>query len=320
MDKRELTESVRHKAHALGFQQIGFSKVQPLNQEAKNLEAWLTKGYHGTMGWMEEHFDKRINPSLLVEGAKSLISVTLQYHQSEEPISSPLKIASYALGDDYHLVVRDKLHNLFQHISTLVGEIQGRVFCDSAPVMDKVWAAKSGLGWIGKNGNLLNKHLGSWFFIGEIILDLEFIYDGPTTDHCGSCTRCIDACPTMAIVAPEVIDATKCISYLTIEYKDQLPTEYKNQMGAWIFGCDICQQVCPWNRKAPLNQEASLLPRKEILEMTMEGWKALDPETFQKLFKKSSVKRTKYPGIVRNIQNAVENIEKSSFSKPKSEL
>jgi epoxyqueuosine reductase len=311
MDKRELTESVKRKAASLGFEQIGFSKVQPLTKQAKHLETWLNKGYHGTMKWMEEHFDKRIDPSLLVEDAKSVISLTLQYHQSDPSPASPLKIAAYALGDDYHVVVRDKLHELFNYIKTLVGEVHGRVFCDSAPVMDKVWAATSGLGWIGKNGNLLNKHLGSWFFIGEIILDLEFEYDAPTTDHCGSCTRCIDACPTAAIVAPEVIDATKCISYLTIEYRDQLPSEYKDQMGSWIFGCDICQEVCPWNRKAPLTQEAALMPRKEMMEMTMEGWKTLDPETYRKLFKNSAIKRTKYPGIVRNIQNALENIEPS---------
>lgn len=311
MDNRELTESVKRKAVSLGFEQIGFSKVQPLTKQAKHLETWLNKGYHGTMKWMEEHFDKRIDPSLLVEDAKSVISLTLQYHQADPSPASPLKIAAYALGDDYHVVVRDKLHELFNYIKTLVGEIHGRVFCDSAPVMDKVWAATSGLGWIGKNGNLLNKHLGSWFFIGEIILDLEFEYDAPTTDHCGSCTRCMDACPTAAIVAPEVIDATKCISYLTIEYRDQLPSEYKDQMGSWIFGCDICQEVCPWNRKAPLTQEAALMPRKEMMEMTMEGWKTLDPETYRKLFKNSAIKRTKYPGIVRNIQNALENIEPS---------
>jgi len=311
MHKKDLTASVKQKALALGFDQIGFSKVVTLSHEAKHLESWLTKGYHGTMNWMEDHFDKRINPEQLVEHAKTVISLTIQYHQPDQPTASPLKIASYALGDDYHVVVRDKLHTLFSHIKTLTGDIEGRVFCDSAPVMDKVWAASSGLGWIGKNGNLLNKSLGSWFFIGEIILDLEFEYDAPTTDHCGSCTRCIDACPTSAIVAPEVVDATKCISYLTIEYRDQLPADYKQQMGSWIFGCDICQEVCPWNRKAPLTQEAALMPRKEMMEMTMEGWKTLDPETYRKLFKNSAIKRTKYPGIVRNIQNALENIEPS---------
>lgn len=311
MDKKELTASVKAKAYTLGFQQIGFSKVQTLTQEAKRLESWLQQGFHGTMGWMEQHFDQRINPAILVEGAKTIISVTLQYHQPQQSAASPVKIASYAMGDDYHQVVRDKLHTLFNHIRALVGEIQGRVFCDSAPVMDKVWAAKSGLGWMGKNGNLLHKQLGSWFFIGEIILDLEFVYDGPTTDHCGTCTRCIDACPTAAIIAPEVIDATKCISYLTIEYKDQFPSEYKQPMGSWIFGCDVCQEVCPWNRKAPFHQEEAFRPRKELLEMTMQGWKSLDPETYKKLFNKSALKRTKYPGIVRNIQNAAENLEPS---------
>jgi epoxyqueuosine reductase len=309
-DKADLKRLVKIKALELGFEQVGFAKAQALTDEANNLEKWLNGGMHGTMAWMEGHFDKRIDPTKLVEGAKTVISATLQYHPgtTERPENTP-RISTYALGDDYHDVLRGKLKALYDYIHDLVGDINGRVFTDSAPVMDKAWAARSGMGWLGKNGNLLNRKLGSWFFIGEIILDVDFEPDSPTTDHCGSCTRCIDACPTNAIVLPQVIDARKCISYLTIEYRDAIPESYHKGIGEWMYGCDICQDVCPWNRKAPTSKEQAFKPRKEILEMTAEGWRQLDVETFKRLFKGSAVKRTKYAGLVRNISIAVSNVD-----------
>jgi epoxyqueuosine reductase len=213
------------------------------------------------------------------------------------------------MGDDYHDVLRSKLRTLYEYIRELIGDVNGRIFTDSAPVMDKAWAARSGLGWMAKNGNLLNRTLGSWFFIGEIILDIDFEPDRPTTDHCGSCTRCIDACPTQAIVMPQVIDARKCISYLTIELKDSIPESFHKGIGEWMYGCDVCQEVCPWNRKAPLSREPAFEPRKDILEMTAEGWRYLDVETFRRLFKGSAVKRTKYAGLVRNISISTKNVD-----------
>jgi len=308
-DKAELKRLVKERAYELGFEQVGFARAQALDDEARNLEKWLNGGMNGTMAWMEGHFDKRIDPTKLVDGAKTVISVTLQYHPGQMDVVNDVpRISTYALGDDYHDVLRDKLNRLYDYIVELVGEIDGRVFTDSAPVMDKAWAARSGLGWLGKNGNLLNRKLGSWFFIGEIILDVEFDPDAPTTDHCGTCTRCIDACPTQAIVMPQVIDARKCISYLTIEFRGSIPETYHTGMGEWMYGCDICQDVCPWNRKAPVSNETAFKPRKDILEMTAEGWRQLDVDTFRKLFKGSAVKRTKYAGLVRNITIASNNI------------
>lgn len=305
----DLKRLVKDKALELGFEQIGFAKAQALTDEASRLERWLNAGMHGTMAWMEGHFDKRIDPTKLVDGAQTVISVTLQYHPGklDWPANTP-RISSYALGDDYHDVLRDKLKQLFEFINGELGDINGRVFTDSAPVMDKAWAARSGLGWMGKNGNLLNRTLGSWFFIGEIILDVAFEPDPPTTDHCGSCTRCIDACPTDAIVMPAVIDARKCISYLTIEFRDSIPESYHNGIGEWMYGCDICQDVCPWNRKAPKSQTGEFTPRADILEMAAEGWRNLDADTFKRLFKGSAVKRTKYAGLVRNIAIADRNL------------
>jgi len=309
-DKAELKRLVRDKATFLGFEQIGFAKAQALDEEARHLEVWLNGGMHGTMAWLEGHFDKRIDPTKLVDGAKTVISVTLQYHPGPLDTSDKVpRISTYALGDDYHDVLRSKLKVLYEFIRELVGDVNGRVFTDSAPVMDKAWAARSGLGWMGKNGNLLNRMLGSWFFIGEIILDIAFEPDRPTTDHCGSCTRCIDACPTQAIVMPQVIDARKCISYLTIEFRDSIPESFHKGIGEWMYGCDVCQDVCPWNRKAPLSREAAFEPRKDILEMTAEGWRHLDVEMFKRLFKSSAVKRTKYAGLIRNISIATKNVD-----------
>lgn len=306
----ERTYLVRTFAKELGFENIGFAKAQHLSEEAILLEKWLSNGMHGTMSWMENHFELRVDPRKLVPNAKTVISVSLQYiDKSISHSDENLRISSYALGDDYHDVIRNKLKSLFKYIQSLEGDIDGRVFTDSAPVMDKAWAVRSGLGWMGKNGNILNKKLGSWFFLGEIILDLEFDYDQATTHHCGSCTRCIDACPTQAILEPMVIDSRKCISYITIELKESIPQELSKHMGNWMYGCDVCQDVCPWNSKAPSFQEEHFKPRKELLEMSREAWKSLDYETYQKLFKKSAVKRTKYTGLVRNISIAVENVE-----------
>jgi epoxyqueuosine reductase len=306
----ERTNLVRNYAHKLGFENVGFAKAQHLSTEATFLEKWLSSGMHGTMSWMENHFDLRVDPRKLVPNAKTVICVSLQYYEKDiiQTENTP-QISKYALGDDYHDVVRERLRVLFNYIKELCGNVDGRVFTDSAPVMDKAWAARSGLGWLGKNGNILNKSLGSWFFLGEIILDLEFEYDKPTTDHCGSCTKCIEACPTQAIIEPMVVDARKCISYLTIEYKDAISDDQSKQMGNWMYGCDICQDVCPWNSKAPSTREDRFKPRKEILEMTMETWKKIDLETYRKLFKNSAVKRTKYPGLVRNISIAIQNID-----------
>lgn len=305
----DLKRLVTDKALSLGFEQVGFAKAESLSHEASHLEQWLNAGMHGTMSWMEGNFDKRIDPTKLVEGAKTVISVTLQYHPGpmDWPSDTP-RISKYALGDDYHEVLRERLRHLYDFIHGVIGDINGRVFTDSAPVMDKAWATRSGLGWMGKNGNLLNKMLGSWFFIGEIILDVAFEPDAPTTDHCGTCTRCIDACPTDAIVMPAVIDARKCISYLTIEYRHSIPESYHEGIGEWMYGCDICQDVCPWNRKAPTSNVAEFIPRSDILEMTAEGWRQLDVETFRRLFKGSAVKRTKYQGLVRNIAIADRNV------------
>jgi len=309
---RDRTTLVREHALSLGFGSIGFSKAEHLSDEAHLLDKWLSKGMHGTMSWMENHFDMRVDPRKLVPNAKTVISVSLQYYDKsiQQTDDSP-RISAYALGDDYHDVVRERLRALFNYIKDLHGDIEGRVFTDSAPVMDKAWAARSGLGWMGKNGNILNKRLGSWFFLGEIILDLEFEYDKATSDHCGTCTRCIDACPTQAITEPMVIDARKCISYLTIELKESIPQDLSVKMGNWMYGCDVCQDVCPWNSKAPSTLEERFKPRKEILEMTRESWKNFDPETYQKLFKKSAVKRAKYSGLVRNIEIAIDNIEQN---------
>ena len=306
MNPHTLTNLVKAEAKRLGFEGCGISKAGFLEDEAPKLEQWLVENMHGQMKWMEHHFDKRLDPTKLVPGAKSVISVLLSYHQPElaekhkENNSSP-KISKYALGEDYHFVVKDKLFELYTFLEVTIGEINGRVFVDSAPVMDKVWAAKSGLGWMGKHSNILNKTEGSWFFLGEIIVDVEFDYDGPITDHCGSCTKCIDACPTDAIVQPYLVDGSKCISYFTIELRDEIPTEYHDKLGNWIFGCDICQDVCPWNRKAKPGKEERLFARNDFLDKGIEYWDELNLDEFRKLFRKNPVKRTKFEGLKRNV-------------------
>ncbi len=313
MNKSQLTEEVRREAERLGFEGCGFSQAGFLEDEAIRLEQWLKSQKHGEMGWMENHFDKRVDPTKLVPGAKSVVSVLCSYHQPEMASShiadedNP-KISKYALGEDYHFVLKDKLFQLFEFTKQLNGGLEGRVFVDSAPVMDKAWAVKSGLGWMGKNSNILNRTHGSWFFLGEMIVDVPFDYDSPVTDHCGSCTRCIDACPTDAITEPYQVDGSKCISYFTIELRDEIPSEYHDKLGNWIFGCDICQDVCPWNRKAKPGSEERLFAREPLLSQNLEYWEELDLMEFRKMFKNNPVKRTKFDGLKRNVDAIKKNI------------
>lgn len=281
----------------------GISKAEFLEEEAPRLEKWLNSNHHGEMGYMENHFDKRLDPRLLVEGAKSVVSLTLNYFTPEKQVDSEApKISKYAYGTDYHTVIKEKLKELLAFINDEIGEVGGRCFVDSAPVMDKAWAQKSGLGWRGKNSNLISKQAGSFFFLAELIIDLELEYDNPfVTDHCGSCTRCIDACPTDAIIAPYTVDGSKCISYLTIELKNEIPTEFKGKMQNWMFGCDICQDVCPWNRFATPHQEPAFKPAHELLQLKKAELIDMTDEVFKQVFKGSAVKRTKFNGLKRNI-------------------
>ena len=292
---------IKEEAKRLGFLSCGISKAAFLEDEASRLESWLNNNMHGQMSYMENHFDKRLDPRLLVDGARSVISLVLNYFPSEFQNEDSYKISKYAYGEDYHFVIKDKLKELLQFIQTEIGEVNGRAFVDSAPVLDKAWAAKSGLGWIGKNSNLITQKVGSFYFIAELIIDLELEYDSPTTDHCGSCTACLDACPTEAIVAPYVVDGSKCISYFTIELKDNLPTEMKGKFDDWIFGCDVCQDVCPWNRFSKPHNEPRFQPNDEILQFSKSDWEEITQDTFQKVFKNSAVKRTKLSGLQRNI-------------------
>jgi epoxyqueuosine reductase len=296
------TQIIKQKAKDLGFDFCGVSKADFLESEAIILEKWLSNNYHGKMHYMANYFDKRLDPRLLVDGAKSVISLILNYYPDQKLKEGPedYKISKYAYGTDYHLVIKDKLKELSDHITSEIGEINARVFVDSAPVMDKVWAQKSGLGWIGKHSNLINREIGSYFFIAEIITDLPLVYDGPIKDYCGTCTACIDACPTDAIVNAYEVDGSKCISYLTIELKEQIPQEFKGKMENWIFGCDICQEVCPWNRFAKPHKtpEFNLTEEKKSLG----DWKEVTLEIFTKVFKNSPLKRAKFEGLKKNIE------------------
>lgn len=283
----------------------GVSKADFLEEEAPRLENWLKQNMHGQMHYMENHFDKRLDPRLLVEGAKSVVSLLLNYYpekENQQTGEDTYKVSKYAYGTDYHFVIKDKLKTLLQYINEEIGEVGGRCFVDSAPVLDKAWAKKSGLGWVGKNSNLIAPQVGSFFFIAELIIDLELEHDGPIKDYCGSCTRCLDACPTDAIVAPYVVDGSKCISYFTIELKDQLPQEMHGKFGNWIFGCDICQDVCPWNRFSKPHQEPAFEAHPQLKEMKKSDWEEITQEVFSQLFKKSAVKRTGYNGLLRNIR------------------
>lgn len=295
------TQFIKSEAQRLGFLSCGISKAGFLEEEAPRLENYLNQNFNGQMQYMENHFDKRLNPTLLVDDAKSIVSLLLNYYPQETQIEDTYKISKYAYGQDYHYIIKDKLKELLHSIQTEIGEVSGRAFVDSAPVLDKAWAAKSGLGWIGKNSNLITQKVGSFYFIAELIIDLELDYDHAVTDHCGTCTACIDACPTEAIVAPYVVDGSKCISYFTIELKEAIPTEMKNKWDDWIFGCDVCQDVCPWNRFSKSHNEPLFYPHPELLSFSKKDWQEITEETFQKVFKNSAVKRTKLQGLTRNI-------------------
>lgn len=300
--REKYAERIKAEAKRLGFLDCGISKATFLEEEAPRLEEWLKRGYHGEMKWMENHFDKRLDPRKLVDGAKSVVSVILNYfpEASQKDPNAP-KIAKYAYGEDYHFVIKRKLKELTEFIQENIGEVTGRAFTDSAQVMDRAWAERSGLGWTGKHTLLLSKGTGSFYLIGELILDLDLAEDTPVTNHCGSCTRCIDACPTEAIVGPQIVDATKCISYLTIELKDQISPSFKDHMEGWAFGCDICQDVCPWNRFSKPTKVEEFAPHPEMLEMDKRVWEEITEDVFKKVFKKSAVKRAKYAGLKQNI-------------------
>ena len=296
------SQLIKQKAEKFGFQSCGISKAEFLEEEAPRLETWLNKGYHGEMKYMENHFDKRLNPTLLVDGAKSVISLSYNYFPKVkiDEINN-FKISKYAYGEDYHEVIKDILKNMVAELQEEIGEFGFRVFVDSAPVLEKAWARKSGLGWVGKNANLITKKHGSFYFLAEIICDLELEYDLAVTDHCGSCRACIDACPTQAIVSDRIVDGSKCISYATIELKNEIPDYFNGKMDDWIFGCDVCQDVCPWNRfSAPTLQE-KFAPNFQKLNFRKNEWKELTQELFSEIFKKSAVKRTKFSGLMRNV-------------------
>lgn len=302
-NKAKYTNLIKTEAKRLGFLSCGISKAEFLEAEAPRLENWLNKNMNGEMSYMENHFDKRLDPTKLVEDSKSVISLLLNYYPEEtQKDSEAPKLSKYAYGNDYHHVIKSKLKTLTHYIQEEIGEVSGRAFVDSAPVLDKAWAAKSGLGWIGKHSNLLTQQVGSFYFIAELIIDLDLEYDTIVSDHCGTCTACIDACPTQAIVEPYVVDGSKCISYFTIELKDQLPNEMKGKFDSWMFGCDVCQDVCPWNKFSKPHNEPLFNPHPELLDMTKKDWDEITEDVFKKVFQKSAVKRTKFSGLKRNIE------------------
>ncbi|MAY84973.1 MAG: tRNA epoxyqueuosine(34) reductase QueG [Flavobacteriales bacterium] len=303
MNLSERTQWIKSQAYQLGFDFVGISAARKLEEDAIRLESWLNKNNQAKMSYMERHFDKRIDPRLLVPGSKSVVSLLYNYHTKANQTEGAPKLAKYAFGEDYHFVVKDKIHELMQRIQEKIGKVEGRVFVDSAPVLDRAWARESGLGWIGKNSMLINKERGSDFFISELIIDLELEYDSPIGDYCGTCTKCLDACPTDAIEEERTINSEKCISYLTIELRDNaIDQKFKDQMNDWVFGCDICQDVCPWNRFAKPHNEDRFLAKKSLLDLSREGWDQMDEPQFRELFRKSAVKRTKYSGIKRNLE------------------
>jgi epoxyqueuosine reductase len=299
----EISKWIKTRASELGFAACGISAAAYLENDAERLDRWLQNGYHGEMNYMARNLEKRLDPRVLLPGSKSVISVLMNYYPAEQPSAeNNYRLARYAYGKDYHLIIRKRLKQLIAELKELAGDIQARAFTDSAPVLDKAWAEKAGLGWIGKNTCLIHPGLGSFVFIGEIFTDLELEYDThQINDLCGGCTRCLDACPTGAIIAPRLLDARKCISYYTIEFSGDLPPEEKENFKDWIFGCDICQEVCPWNRKAQPHTENDFIPHPGLKDMTREKWEGLGKDQFQALFRGSAVKRTRYEGLKRNI-------------------
>ncbi|MDR3273134.1 MAG: tRNA epoxyqueuosine(34) reductase QueG [Flavobacteriaceae bacterium] len=308
MTRQQLTQFIKQKAKELSFSDCRVAKSEYLAEEAPKLESWFRKGYQGEMSYLERHFEVRLNPSLLVDGAKSVICFLCNYFPDKQQNTDSYHIAKYAYGDDYHIVIKEKLQQLVCEIQEKAGAFAYRIFTDSAPIMERVWAQKAGLGWIGKNSLLISKQKGSFFFLAEIVCDLELVYDEPfTTDHCGTCTRCLDACPTQAIAAPQVIDSNRCISYLTIELKGAAGKEFEGKMQDWIFGCDVCQDVCPWNRFSLPHSEWRFQPKEEIIHYDRNDWDELDETAFRKIFKNSAVKRTKFSGLKRNIESCQTN-------------
>lgn len=303
MNSLKLSELIKQKSKAFGFDACGISKAVFLEEEAPKLETWLNQNMHGEMAYMANHFDKRTDPRKLYEGCKSVISLVLNYFPEKEQPEGVPKISKYAYGRDYHKVIKGKCKALITELQAEIGDFAGRAFVDSAPVMDKVWAQKSGLGWIGKHSNLINRQIGSYFFIAEIMCDLDLAPDSPIADYCGTCTKCIDACPTDAITNAYVVDGSKCISYLTIELKNEIPSGFKDTYKDWIFGCDICQEVCPWNRFSKPNTAADFTYKPEKLEMNWEEWKDITEDVFSKLFEGSPLKRAKLDGIKKNIKH-----------------
>ena len=304
MDARSRnTQWIKEEALRLGFDSIGVSKAEFLENEAPRLESWLKSGFHGQMSYMENNFDKRLDPTLLVPGAQSVISLTYNYFPKEFQREDSYKLSKYAYGEDYHRVVKDKLRDLVAAMQERLGSFHARVFTDSAPIMERSWAQRSGLGWIGKHSLLISKSKGSYFFLAEIITDLELEADVPfSTDHCGTCTRCVDACPTEAIIPDKTVDASKCISYFTIELKDEIPPEFGEKFEDWMFGCDICLDVCPWNRFSLPHSEPRFEPRNEILEYSKKDWEEITEDLFKDLFANSAVERTKFSGLKRNLK------------------
>ena len=301
MNTETYSTFIKQESKRLGFEYCGFSKAEFLEEEAPRLEKWLHQNMHGQMGYMTNHFDMRLDPRILVHGAKSVESLMLNYFPEEKQNENAPQISKYAYGRDYHYVIKDKLKELLATLREHVGEVNGRAFVDSAPVLERAWAAKSGLGWIGKNAQLIRPNNGSFFFLAELIIDLELVYDGPIKDYCGTCTRCIDACPTQAIVGPNVVDGSKCISYFTIELEEAIPIEMKGKMGNWMFGCDVCQDVCPWNRFSHPHNEDKMKANPALLQMKKKDWEEITEEVFKKTFAGSPLQRAGYEGIKRNL-------------------
>lgn len=302
-NRQKYSELIKLKAKKFGFQSCGISKAEFLEDDAKNLENWLKNNYHGEMSYMENYFDKRLNPTLLVEGSKSVISMSYNYFPEVKiDTLDNFKISKYAYREDYHEIIKSILNDLVNELKEEIGDFNCRVFTDSAPILERAWAKKSGIGWVGKNANLITKQNGSFYFLAEIICDLDLMEDHETTDHCGTCRKCIDACPTDAIVSDKIIDGSKCISYATIELKNEIPEHFKNKMEDWMFGCDICQDVCPWNRFSVPNKQEKFQPNSYLKDFKKENWQEINQELFSEIFKKSPVKRTKFAGLERNIK------------------
>ena len=300
-NKKHYTELIKNEAKRLGFISCGVSRAEFLEDEAPRLEKWLKNNMHGEMKYMENYFEKRLDPSKLVDDAKSVISLSYNYYPKDLQNKEAPKISKYAYGMDYHYVIKEKLIFFLSFIKDKIGDVNGRAFVDSAPILEKAWASKSGIGWVGKNSNLITKQVGSFYFLAELIVDLELDYDGIETDHCGECTACIDSCPTQAITEPYVVDGSKCISYFTIELKENIPNEFKEKFEDWVFGCDICQDVCPWNKFSKPHKEPLFQSTSELMKMSRDEWNEITEETFNKIFKNSAVKRTGYKGLTRNL-------------------